>query len=143
MKKKYPLNVQLPAQPFEKFERPRTPLLHRWQFCAAIITAAVFFACISFYGWLKFNEKKDYEAAIEHCEKYVTFHAKYPGGVSFPEEIELGTSASITDSTRVYVGFGAVDFPNGWGTPVRHYYSCNITVKNGEIEDESVEVLSR
>lgn len=90
------------------------------------------------FSMLKISEAQDTEAALDKCREDVTRRAKYPGGVSFPEDIDIQAADSITESPRTYHAFGHVDFPNGFGTPVREFYSCNIVVDLGDIQDSTV-----
>ena len=115
-------------------------LLKRWWFWLLLIGAALVVFAAFIFSMLKISEAQDTEAALDKCREDVTSRAKYPGGVSFPEDIDIQSSDSITDSPRRYYAFGHVDFPNGFGTPVREFYSCTIVVDLGDIQDSTVHV---
>ncbi|MER0078973.1 hypothetical protein ABRP87_03285, partial [Corynebacterium sp. KPL2830] len=94
------------------------PLLKRWWFWLLFIGAALVVFVAFIFSMLKISEAQDTEAALDKCREDVTRRAKYPGGVSFPEDIDIQSADSITESPRTYHAFGHVDFPNGFGTPV-------------------------
>ncbi|MGV0411537.1 hypothetical protein [Corynebacterium marquesiae] len=127
-----------PAAPVQK--KPKKPLYKRWWFWVAIFLVILALFAATIWGILKVSEKEDDRAALEECREKVIEHAKYPGGVSFPEEIDIWSTDSITEIPRTYRAYGEVDFPNGWGTPVRQYYACTIVVDMGDIEDSTVDV---
>lgn len=79
------------------------------------------------------------ETAIQKCEQLVTADAKYPGGVQFLEPDKVWASYPEQEFTiqRVYHIDGEVDFPNGFGTPVRHSYTCEITVEDDKVIQSS------
>lgn len=116
------------------------PLLKRWWFWLLFIGAALVVFVAFIFSMLKISEAQDTEAALDKCREDVTRRAKYPGGVSFPEDIDIQSADSITESPRTYHAFGHVDFPNGFGTPIRELYSCNIVVDLGDIQDSTVRV---
>lgn len=70
--------------------------------------------------------------ARESCERQVTLHAKYPGSVNFIRWSERDPKNG--DGTYSYSG--TVDFANGWGTPVRHFFYCDIKGPGGLDEVE-------
>jgi hypothetical protein len=116
------------------------PLVKRWWFWLLLVGSALVALIFFDLAILKISETEDTKAALDACREQVTSRAKYPGGVSFPEDIDIQSSDSITDSPRRYYAFGHVDFPNGFGTPVREFYSCNIVVDLGDIQDSTVHV---
>ena len=75
------------------------------------------------------------DVARNSCERQVTAQAKYPGSVDF---VLWGTREPKNDD-GTYSYSGTVDFANGYGTPVRHFFTCKI---NGPGEVDSVEVVS-
>lgn len=132
---------QQPAQPASPAPgKPKKPLYKRWWFWVTIFLVVLALFAAAIWGILKVSEKEDDRAALEECREKVIEHAKYPGGVSFPEEIDIWSTDSITEIPRTYRAYGEVDFPNGYGTPVRQYYACTIMVDTGDIEDSTVEV---
>lgn len=72
--------------------------------------------------------------ARESCERQVTAQAKYPGAVEF---VQWGTMEAKNDDGS-YGFSGTVEFANGFGVPVRHFFTCNIT---DNIFDDTVEVM--
>lgn len=130
-----PLHPSAPAP-----GKPKKPLYKRWWFWVVILIVILALFAAAIWGILKVSEKEDDRAALEECREKVIEHAKYPGGVSFPEEIDIWSTDSITEIPRTYRAYGEVDFPNGWGTPVRQYYACTIVVDMGDIEDSTVDV---
>lgn len=135
-----PYSQQPPHPSAPAAGKPKKPLYKRWWFWVAIFLAILALFAAAIWGILKVSEKEDDRAALEECREKVIEHAKYPGGVSFPEEIDIWSTDSITEVPRTYRAYGEVDFPNGWGTPVRQYYACTIVVDMGDIEDSTVEV---
>jgi len=135
-----PYSQQPPHPATPAAGKPKKPLYKRWWFWVAtfLVILALFAAAI--WGILKVSEKEDDRAALEECREKVIEHAKYPGGVSFPEEIDIWSNDSIVNLSRTYRAYGEVDFPNGYGTPVRQYYACTIVVNTGDIEDSTVDV---
>ncbi|WP_411708092.1 hypothetical protein ACLI1L_000769 [Corynebacterium sp. LaCa117] len=135
-----PYSQQPPHPSAPAAGKPKKPLYKRWRFWVAIFLAILALFAATIWGILKVSEKEDDRAALEECREKVIEHAKYPGGVSFPEEIDIWSTDSITEIPRTYRAYGEVDFPNGYGTPVRQYYACTIVVDTGDIEDSTVEV---
>lgn len=121
-------------------EKAKKPLYKRWWFWVAIFLAILALFAATIVVILKVSEKEDDRAALEECREKVIEHAKYPGGVSFPEEIDIWSTDSITEIPRTYRAYGGVDFPNGYGTPVRQYYACTIVVNTGDTEESTVDV---
>ena len=78
------------------------------------------------------NPERD---ARESCERQVTAQAKYPGSVDFV----LWGTRDPDNGDGTYTYSGSVDFANGYGTPVRHFFTCKI---NGPGEVDAVEVVS-
>lgn len=62
-------------------------------------------------------------AAISACHDAAIEQAKYPGAA---EIVATNTEIDSVSALSFHVS-GAVDFANGWGTPVRHTYFCNAT----------------
>lgn len=132
---------QQPTQPAEPVqEKAKKPLYKRWWFWVTILLAILALFAATIWGILKASEKEDDRVALEECREKVIDHAKYPGGVSFPEEIDIWSTDSIINLSRTYRAYGEVDFPNGFGTPVRQLYACTIVVNTGDIEDSTVNV---
>ncbi|MFW9146101.1 hypothetical protein ACOJAK_12430 [Corynebacterium striatum] len=118
----------------------KKPLWKKWWFWLIAVVAVIALFAVGIYAILKSAAHADRQAALDACEQGIIDRAKYPGGVSFPEEIDIWTTASLTDINRTYRAYGDVDFPNGYGTPVREYYACTITVDSGEVVDATVHV---
>ena len=102
---------------------PKKPFYKRWWF----ITIAVILALLAaFAAWIAIEVNRVYKVQdqmIEDCKAKVEEQAKYPGGVEFVTvEIERGEEVHATDLRRAIHGW--VDFPNGFGTPVRHSFIC-------------------
>lgn len=135
-----PYSQQPPHPSAPAAGKPKKPLYKRWWFWVVILIVILALFAAAIWGILKVSEKEDDRAALEECREKVIEHAKYPGGVSFPEEIDIWSTDSITEIPRTYRAYGEVDFPNGWGTPVRQYYACTIVVDMGDIEDSTVDV---
>gem|GEM_PF-1984002 len=136
-----PYQTPYPAQPAPvPTTKPKKPLFRRWRFWLLLVGVTFVVFVIFIFAVLKVSEAQDTEAALDKCREQVTNRAKYPGGVSFPEEIDIQSPDSITDSPRTYHAFGQVDFPNGFGTPVREFYSCTIVVDLGDVQDSTVHV---
>lgn len=132
---------QQPIQPATPTPgKAKKPFYKRWWGWVAIFLVILVFFAAAIWGILKDSEKKDYRASLEECREKVIDHAKYPGGVSFPEEIDIWSTDSIILPSRTYRAYGEVDFPNGFGTPVRQYYACTIVVSTGDIEESTVDV---
>ncbi|MBD0853065.1 hypothetical protein CU043_02310 [Corynebacterium striatum] len=112
----------------------------KWWFWVVTVLAVIALFAVGIYAILKSAAYADQQTALEACEQGVIDRAKYPGGVSFPEEIDIWTTASLTDINRTYRAYGDVDFPNGYGTPVRESYSCAITVNSGEVVNTVIHV---
>lgn len=72
--------------------------------------------------------------ARESCERQVTAQAKYPGSVNFV----LWGTRDPDNGDGTFTFSGSVDFANGFGTPVRHFFTCKI---NGPGELDAVEVV--
>lgn len=81
-------------------------------------------------AWQQHRQNKILSAVDESCREAVTEYAKYTGGVSFPHDLEFTQSDRSRD---LWMSDGAVDFPNGWGTPVRQGFSCLIGVEGTEV----------
>ena len=75
------------------------------------------------------------DTARDSCERQVSAQAKYPGSVNFV----LWGDRDPDNGDGTYTYSGTVDFANGFGTPVRHFFACKI---NGPGEVDSVEVVS-
>ncbi|MCG7239606.1 DUF1129 domain-containing protein [Corynebacterium minutissimum] len=118
----------------------KKPLWKKWWFWLVTVLAIFALFSVGIYAILKYADHADQQAALDACEQGVIDQAKYPGGVSFPEEIDIWTDASLIDIDRTYRAFGDVDFPNGYGTPVRENYGCTITVNSGEVVEATVSV---
>lgn len=74
------------------------------------------------------------DVARNSCERQVTAQAKYPGSVNFV----LWGEREPKNDDGTYSYSGTVDFANGYGTPVRHFFTCKI---NGPGEVDAVEVV--
>jgi hypothetical protein len=81
--------------------------------------------------------ESDYsEEAQEACHQDTIDKAKYPGAAEIVKtHIEVDE-----DDGEVHVS-GIADFPNGFGTPVRHTYLCTASVVDGDITVENNTVM--
>ncbi|GAB3692304.1 hypothetical protein [Corynebacterium nasicanis] len=106
--------------------RPRPTLASKgWIWALAVLLFAAI--CLgAMVAWAQHREGRIVAAATEACQESITEYAKYPGGVSFPHDMEF--TPGKTDR-EILTSEGTVDFPNGWGTPVRHDYTCLAIVK--------------
>ncbi|WP_257202983.1 hypothetical protein [Corynebacterium cystitidis] len=107
---------------------------------AGIIGLAIL-AVIGFFLLFEYANNQDYEAATEECEAKVLEWAKYPGGVTFVDPIEVETEEDRFESSRLFRASGEVDFPNAFGVPKRGVYSCTVYVNTGYIDSSSAFVL--
>lgn len=123
-----------PAAPYTGWVQPtppprKKPLYKRAWFIViaalAALAALAVIALAAFSMWLDHQLEVVEEGMIEACHEEVQNKAKYPGGVEFVEtEVTKGEEVDDLDFRRVVHGF--VDFPNGFGTPVRHGYICGV-----------------
>lgn len=109
----------------------------RWS-VLAVVAAAVLLGVV--IAWQQSQKSRIHAAVDEACREAVTEWAKYPGGVQFPYELEFDNAG---DSSDIWTSEGVVDFPNGWGTPVRQDFSCIITVDGTEVGSPFAIVTSR
>ncbi|MDO5669112.1 MAG: hypothetical protein Q4G50_03830 [Corynebacterium sp.] len=114
-----PLNLPEP-QPAPS-RRGRTLVISLAVLAAVALAAAI--------AWQQWQQSQVLAAVDEACRESVTEWAKYPGGVSFPHELEY---ERVNDSS-VWRSEGVVDFPNGWGTPVRQDFSCHVSMDGTDV----------
>lgn len=67
------------------------------------------------------------DLARESCERQVTAQAKYPGSVDFV----LWGERDPKNDDGTFTFSGTVDFANGYGAPVRHFFTCKIPGAGG------------
>ena len=118
----------------------KKPFYKRWWFITISVILALFLA---FAAWVAIEIKhiRDVEAQMkEDCKEQVTERAKYPGGVKFVTvEMTQGEEVESTDLRRMVHGW--VDFPNGFGTPVRHSFFCGADYNLEDFPEMSVKVI--
>lgn len=103
---------------------------------AGMVILAVLAMLMALIVWdITANRYDAGDVAWNSCERRVTNHAKYPGGVEFGDHSER-------EDDGVYKFSGRVDFPNGFGTPVRHSFSCEIDPAGSPVDDV-IEVSER
>lgn len=112
---------------------PKNPVYKRVWFIivAAIAGLAVLAvaALVALSMWVDHELEVAEAGMIDACHEEVRQKAKYPGGVEFVEtEVMKGEGVDDFDLRRVVHGF--VDFPNGFGTPVRHGYICGVDLND-------------
>ena len=129
------------GQPAQRLSKPKKPLWKRWWFwlLAVLLTLVLLLGALSALGLHLESEQRD--EAAEQCREKVLNRAKYPGGVVFQDEPEV-QSDKTTDANgdAVWKMAGYVDFPNGFGTPVRMWYTCTTELSNFEIVKTSARV---
>ena len=81
--------------------------------------------------------QSDYsEEAQESCHQDTIDKAKYPGAAEI-----VKTHIEVDDDDEEVHVSGFADFPNGFGTPVRHTYLCTASVAEGNIAIEDNVVI--
>lgn len=125
----------LPPPPRQQPEqdKPRKPWWKRWWAWVLIVLVtitllALLLVVLDKWSIAKLSEMNQ-EAATRQCEEDVTNKAKYPGGVQFVDPIKVSTEDSVDADVLTYGASGDVDFPNGFGTPVRHLYTCTVLIE--------------
>ena len=113
----------------------KKPIYKRvWFIIMAVVAGLVVLAVIAlaaFSMWLDRQLEVAEAGMIESCHEEVRQQAKYPGGVEFVEtEVMKGEGVDDLDLRRAVHGF--VDFPNGFGTPVRHGYICAVDFNDSD-----------
>lgn len=73
--------------------------------------------------------------AITACHDATLDQAKFPGGAEFVRTNTEGPNADRNEGPNVIHVNGYVDFPNGFGAPVRHTYLCTT---NTELFEDAV-----
>ena len=129
-----------PAAPHAGWAQPaptprKKPIYKRAWFIAIAVIAGLavlaLTAIAAFAIWMNRQLDVVEEGMIEACHEEVQNKAKYPGGVEFVEtEVTKGEEVDDLDFRRVVHGF--VDFPNGFGTPVRHGYICGVDFNDSD-----------
>jgi len=127
-----PLPLPEPQPQAATSRKPFVPLISLAVVAAVVPTAAI--------AWNEFRTNRILAAVDEACRESVTEWAKYPGGVQFPDELEFEQDDNNGD---VWRSTGVVDFPNGWGTPVRQDFSCRISMDGTEVVSPFALVTSR
>ena len=113
----------------------KKPIYKRvWFIIVAAIAGLAVLAVIAlaaFSMWLDHQLEMVEAGMIDACHEEVQKQAKYPGGVEFVEtEVVKGEGIDDLDLRRAVHGF--VDFPNGFGTPVRHGYICGVDFNDSD-----------
>lgn len=105
-----------------------------WFIIVAAIAGLAMLAVVAFTSfsfWLYDQLEVTEAGMIDACHEEVQKQAKYPGGVEFVEtNVEKGEAVDDLDLRRVVHGF--VDFPNGFGTPVRYGYICGVDFNDAD-----------
>lgn len=108
-----------------------------WTLLLAVIVVVAVGGMVT---WQQVRQGKILAAVDEACREAVTDWAKYPGGVSFPRELEFNRVEGDRDTWK---SEGVVDFPNGWGTPVRQDFTCSVLLDGTEVLFPIASVTSR
>lgn len=116
-------------------ERPKKPWYKRWWVWVIIVIVTIVLAIALLFVYMDSTEKS---IAKQECVERVTAKAKYPGGVDFVQ-IDDPTYSDFRQGA-VYNMFGEVDFPNGFGTPVRHSFTCEIEMSFSDVLSTDVDV---
>ena len=129
-----PYSPQGLSVPYGASPSTKKPLWKKWWFWLITVLVILLIAFVGVFGFAFYVIEKEENNAVSACQDYVVGKAKYPGGVEFPEsDGEISTETNELGNT-LYTIKGEVDFPNGWGTPVRHSYHCAIQVDTlGEV----------
>ena len=132
--------TQSPNGPHAGWAQPapapeKKPIYRRvWFIIVAAIAGLAMLAVIAlaaFSTWLDRQLEAVESGMIDACHEEVQKKAKYPGGVEFVEtNVEKGEAVDDLDLRRAVHGF--VDFPNGFGTPVRHGYICGVDFNDSD-----------
>lgn len=124
----YPNN---PPHPY--LQPAKKPLYKRPMFWLIFVLTLILVFSVSIWAILKIAYSQDADLAAKTCQERVLDWAKHPGGASFPEPIEMKTDQGITDIELTFTAEGEVDFPNGFGTPVRSEYTCEVVIDSGAV----------
>lgn len=131
----------LPQQPQPK---PWWKKWWAWLLICGIILALLIGGLFLLDKWSRAElERMNTEIAVKQCEDDVTDKAKYPGGVEFVEPIDITTKDDVDAEVLTYGANGEVDFPNGFGTPVRKSYTCIVLIEGdtGEVRHSNAMVF--
>lgn len=113
--------------------KPRKPWWKKWWVWLLIFVCAVIViigGLVALNRWsIAELEEMHSETATQQCEEDVSDKAKYPGGVQFVDPIEVSTEDGVDADVLTYGASGDVDYPNGFGTPVRHLYTCTVLIE--------------
>lgn len=82
-----------------------------------------------------------HQEAVAACEDGAIEFAKYPGAAKVVSVETEETRPGYNGATYLTIT-GEVDFPNGWGTPVRHTFECPLVIidADGTIDEPYVDV---
>ncbi|CAQ04528.1 hypothetical protein I6H52_08920 [Corynebacterium urealyticum] len=141
----YPPTTHNPGYPPSAHLSPATGNSSTMRILTAVLLALLALAvatALSLYYVKTKSDDLDLERAKAACIEDVEKRAKYPGGVTFPDDgPKPATANDWLDSPRTYTAEGVVDFPNGFGTPVRMEYACTADIySDGEVESSSAQV---
>ena len=144
-----PSNYPPAGPPSPSDVKPRKPWWKKWWAWALIALAtiallALLIIVLDKWSIAKLSEMNQ-EVVTRQCEEDVTDKAKYPGGVRFVDPIDVSTEDSVDDEVLTYGASGDVDFPNAFGTPVRHLYTCTVLIEGdtGDVRYSSAIVLPK
>lgn len=144
-----PSNYHTAEPPPPPDVQPRKPWWKKWWAWVLIILAAIALLALLLVALDKWSiaklEEMNGETAARQCEEDVTDKAKYPGGVEFVDPIDISTGDSVDADVLTYGASGDVDFPNGFGTPVRHLYTCTVLIEGdtGDVRYSSAFVFPK
>lgn len=116
----------------------KKPFWKKWWVWVGAVVLAI---GLGIGGAALFVSSTEAQVAEEKCRDAVSAKAKYPSGVEFIEFSEMEKIPTENNNSR-FSNFGEVDFPNGFGTPVRHTFICDITVFGADVVDSEIDVYS-
>lgn len=117
--------------------KPHKPLWKRWWvyvLTVLVAATAAFLALIVLPAW---RAAEHIDAGVDICKEKVTDWAKYPGGAEFAE-VNIPEKISGIHKEYIVEVEGKVDFPNGFGAPVRQEFSCTITANVNSVDVSNV-----
>lgn len=121
-------------------QNPRKPLWKRWWFWLLTVLLVIVLAFCTIVALLVYVDVQLRDEAADQCREKVLEHAKYPGGVVFQDEPEVDDYLITTNNrdNEIWTMGGDVDFPNGFGTPVRMKYVCFSEISDFEVINTEV-----
>mgnify|MGYP001416511886 CR=1 FL=1 len=109
-----------------------------------IVIAAIIVIASALFMFSVRQKTRKADEAIESCQQHALSQAKYPGGAEIVST-EVGEITTLPNGNMNVPVEGEVDFPNGFGTPVRHTYWCGLmmVLENGDIINNDALVLPK